>query len=100
MVVKRMATKDMSLKDTAKLFHEHGVLLVDWHKGEEGPVHEIRFNGDDTAGDRAVQVARDLGLMPLELKRVWLYRHGLEEYPHWELYFYHHSLEPAEVPDP
>ena len=88
MAERRIATRDTSLADTAMLFDENGISIVDWFEGEEGPVQMIRFRGnDDSDGFKAVEIAREIGLWPIELRRVWYYRYGLEDFPSWELIF-------------
>ena len=92
MVVKSATTKRTSLEDTARLFRENGVLIVDWDKGDNGSLQEIRFNGDENAGFTAVEVAREIGLTPWKLKRVWHHIYNLENHPHWELTFLYQPL--------
>ena len=91
MAVKRPAARETSLENVAKLFQENGVLIIDYEAGKGG-VQEIRFNGDENAGFTAVEVAKEIGLTPWKLRRVWHHIYGLENHPHWELTFLHQSL--------
>jgi hypothetical protein len=87
MTTKRVATKGTSLEETAIMFNDEGVEIVDWHEGDLGPVTMIRFNGDEEAGFKAVEVAKAIGLWPIDLHRVWYHRYGGEKHPHWQLTF-------------
>lgn len=87
MVEKRVATRDTSLKDTAEMFRDLGIDAFDWYEGEEGPVHMVRFHAEENEGFKAVDVAKEIGLWPIELRRVWYYRYGFEDSPDWELIF-------------
>ena len=90
--VKGSETKEPPIKDTARLFRENSVLIIDWHEGTENALPEIRFNGDESAGFTAVEVAREIGLTPWKLKRVWHHIYDLENHPHWELTFSYRPL--------
>ena len=83
----------MSLHETVKLFHENGVDLIDWDKGDDHQLPMIRFHGDETEGFKVVEIAQRLGLWPIDLHRVWYYRYGLEQEPKWNLHF---CFPPAE----
>ena len=93
MVVKRCVSLTMSLEETATLFHEHGVDLIDWAAGDESNLPMIRFHGDETMGFKAVEIAKEIGLWPIDLHRVWYHRYGLENEPKWHLYFSHPPAE-------
>ena len=90
MPVNGVATQEMSIKDTAVLFSERDVHLIDWFEGEQGPVAMIRFHGGDDAGPQALEVAKELGLIPEELHRVWDQTHDeIKDSPYWMLTFFY-----------
>ena len=51
----------------------------------------IAFYGDDEAGLKAIEVARELGLYPECVRRVWDFAFDNGENPHWELVFFYSS---------
>ena len=79
--------KNNSIEEVAIIFRNSGIDAFDWYEGEEGPVHMIRFHAGEEEGFKAVDVAIGMGLWPIELRRVWYYRYGSENYPEWELIF-------------
>ena len=91
MTANRIAVRGTSLVDTAKMFSEGGVDIVDCYEGELGPVHMIRFHGDDEAGFKAVEVAKEIGLKPSQLYRVWPVQF-YDDQSHWELTFFYDDL--------
>ena len=91
MTISRVATEATPLADIAKMFSGNGVEITDWHEGEIGPVHMVRFHGDEVAGFRAVEVAREMGLEPSELHRVWPVQFYDDE-SHWQLTFFYPNL--------
>ena len=93
MVVERSVNLAMPLAETAMLFHENGVDLIDWDQGNKYQFPMIRFHGDKAEGDRVMEVAKKVGLWPVALHQVWYYRYGLEKDPKWHLYFHYPPAE-------
>ena len=83
----------LSLKETAELFYKNGVDLIDWDRGSKDELPKIRFHGDENEGFKVVEIAKEMGLWPIELRRVWYYRYDLEKEPNWHLHFYYPPTE-------
>ena len=93
MALNGVTAKEISLEQTAKQFRDSGVDLIDWTEGNQDHLPMIRFRGDQDQGFQVVEVARTIGLWPIDLHRVWYFRYDLEKDPKWELYF---TYPPAE----
>ena len=70
MITEGFVKASTSLEETAALFHERGVDLIDYDPGNEDTLPMIRFHGDDDFGFKVVKIAKEIGLWPIDLHRV------------------------------
>lgn len=87
-------TLDQGIRRYVECLRAAGVETFESCEG--GPDHAyaeptVRFHGQRGEGFRALSVAIDLGLQPVDLRRVWPIIDGEPTGPWWELVFSHHG---------
>lgn len=81
---------DPGIRDAVRILYTAGIETFESCEGGKGhayPEPTVRFSGQSAEGFRAFTVARENGLRPTELRRVWQINDGEPTGPYWDLVF-------------